>query len=168
MSDTKISALTELAVGDVDRANDVLPIVDIGAGSTKKIKVVSLLNISTMANTLSGDVALNNTANYFTGPTVAQGTSGTWFASGGVQLTDTAGAAGFDVKLWDGTTVIASSIVNIPAASADVYAHLSGFIVSPAGNIRISVKDVTSTSGAILFNESGESKDSTITVMRTG
>jgi hypothetical protein len=39
---------------------------------------------SPVTNSLGADVLLNNTANYFTGPSVAQGTSGTWFASGNV------------------------------------------------------------------------------------
>jgi len=43
---------------------------------------------------------------------------------------------------------------------------LSGFIASPAGNIRISCKDVTATTGKILFNASGNSKDATISAMR--
>jgi hypothetical protein len=123
--------------------------------------------LSSLTNSLGADVALNNTANYFTGPTVAQGTSGTWFASGTVTLTDTAGAAFFYVKLWDGTTVIASGVVRTDVASAIDTVSLSGYLASPAGNIRISVRDVTSTSGAIKFNVSGESKDSTLSVFRT-
>lgn len=118
-------------------------------------------------NSLSGNVALNNTANYFTGPTVAQGTVGTWLASGTVTLKDaTAGTKVFHVKLWDGTTIIASTILN-PTQSVNS-ASLSGYITSPAGNIRISVKDATNTAGEIAFNESGESKDSTLSVIRVG
>src|SRR2546426_953355 len=40
--------------------------------------------LTPITNSLGADVALNNTANYFDGPSVAQGTSGTWFASGTV------------------------------------------------------------------------------------
>lgn len=42
MADTKISALTALAGADVDVAADVLPIVDTGATTTKKILVEEL------------------------------------------------------------------------------------------------------------------------------
>ena len=119
-----------------------------------------------IVNTLSGDVALNNTANYFTGPTCAQGTTGTWFASGSVELTDSAGAATFICKLWDGTTVIASAAVRTTAAGTSTSCHLSGFLASPAGNIRISVKDSTSTSGTLQYNGSGESNDATLSVIR--
>src|SRR5512146_502647 len=44
-----------------------------------------------VTNSLSGNVALNNISNFFDGPSVAQGTGGTWFASGTVTLTDTSG-----------------------------------------------------------------------------
>ena len=121
-----------------------------------------------ITNSLSGDVALNNTGSYFTGPTVAQGSSGTWFVSGTVAVTDTAGAAGINVKLWDGTTVIASCRALVSFASTYVAVSLSGFISSPAGNLRISVQDLASTSGVIAFNASGNSKDSTITAFRIG
>ncbi|HEX8106706.1 MAG TPA: hypothetical protein VF516_03210 [Kofleriaceae bacterium] len=119
-----------------------------------------------ITNSLSGDVSLNNTGTYFDGPSVAQGTTGTWYATGTVTLIDTAGAAAMNVKLWDGTTVIASARTTCGAASNAMSLSLSGFIASPAANIRISVNDATSTSGAIKFNASGNSKDSTITAIR--
>ena len=128
----------------------------------------NILASSPITNSLGADVACNNTANYFTGPSAAQGTSGTWFGSGTVTVSDTAGAANFSVKLWDGTTVISSARVNSNTANANRIISLSGFIASPAGNIRISVRDETSTSGLILFNASGNSKDSTITAFRIG
>jgi hypothetical protein len=118
------------------------------------------------ASSLGGDVAMNNTANYFDGPSIAQGTSGTWFVSGQVSCTDTAGAAGLYAKLWDGTTVIASAASRISGANQNTTVSLSGYITNPAGNLRISCRDTTSTSGVILFNNSGLSKDSTITAIR--
>lgn len=119
-----------------------------------------------VTNSLAADVNLNNTGTYFDGPSCANGTTGTWFASGTVTLTDTAGAGNINIKLWDGSTVIASANVYIPSASAFVCASLSGYITTPAGNLRISCKDVTSTSGKIIFNQSGNSKDSTISAVR--
>ena len=125
-------------------------------------------NFTPITASLSGDVALNNTANYFDGPSVAQGTAGTWFVSGTVVVMDTtAGSNSIVAKLWDGTTVIASSAVvasNIGASNFSI--SLSGYLVSPAGNLRISVRDVTTTAGKIIFNGSGNSKDSTITAIR--
>ena len=122
---------------------------------------------SPITNSLSGDVALNNTANYFDGPSVAQGTVGTWLAMGTVTCIDTAGAAILAVKLWDGTTLIDSTVVTVPVASGVVTASVSGYISTPAGNLRISVRDLSSTSGKILYNERN-TKDSTITAIRIG
>lgn len=123
---------------------------------------------STVTNTLGADVALNNTATYFTGPSCAQGTSGTWLAVGVVTVTDTSGAGVFEVRLTDGTTVLASTRLSTTTAGHSISATLVGVIASPAGNIKIEVRDTTSTSGAIKYNYSTNSKDSTLTVIRIG
>ena len=119
-----------------------------------------------ITTSLGGNVSLSNTGTFFDGPSVAQGTSGTWFASGTVTVSDTAGAANIDLKLWDGTTIIASAQCIVLNANNSVAVSLSGLIASPAGNLRISAKDVSSTSGVILNNASGGGKDSTITAIR--
>lgn len=124
-------------------------------------------NMAPITNSISGNVSLSNTANYFDGPSIAQGTSGTWFASGTITVYDP-GAATFSVKLWDGTTVISSTRTDSPTAGAATAISISGFISSPAGNIRISVKDELSVNGLILANNSGNSKDSTVTAIRVG
>jgi hypothetical protein len=124
---------------------------------------------SPITNSLSGDVALNNTANYFDGPSVAQGTSGTWFASGTVGIQNAA-ASTFNVKLWDGTTVISSAFFALAggAGTNQISCSLSGYLVNPAGNIRISVRDANNTTSSIKANASGNSKDSTVTAIRIG
>jgi hypothetical protein len=114
---------------------------------------------------LGADVLLNNVLNYFPGPSIAQGTSGTWFVSGTVTLTDTA-AAGFFAKLWDGTRVIASSAGTLSTATGTVTLSLSGYITSPAANLRISVRDASTVNGKIVFNATGNSMDSTISAFR--
>jgi len=132
----------------------------------------SSLNVSQITNSLSADVALNNVALYFTGPTIAQGTSGTWFAFGTVLIECTTGGGGLNnkvnVKLWDGTTVIASTGSFSVSDGSRVPVSLSGYLASPAGNIRISVQNETSTAGKILYNYSGNSKDSTLSAFRIG
>ncbi len=121
---------------------------------------------------LVSNVLLNNQSNYFDGPFVVQGNSGTWYASGQVTLSDTSGGAGFNVVLWDGTTVIdsafAQTIAAVGSSGAYVVVPVSGLIAAPAGNIRISVQDLSSPNGIINFNQSGKSKDSTVTVVRAG
>lgn len=120
-----------------------------------------------LTNSLAANVALNNTASFFAGPTVAQGLAGIWFASGTVVVTDTA-AAVFYVRLWDGTTGIASAYLNMTVANNSTPISVSGVIASPTGNIRIDVRDLTNASGSILFNGTAISKDSTLTVVRIG
>ena len=131
------------------------------------------LSMSPITNSLSADVALNNTALYFDGPSVAQGSVGTWFVSGTVSLTQASPVnnSQFEVKLWDGTTVIASALA-IPAGTGAagtslwISVSLSGYIAAPAGNLRISVRDIVNTTGAIKYNGTGTGKDSTITALR--
>lgn len=115
---------------------------------------------------LGADVALNNTSNYFDGPSVAQGGVGTWYVSGTITVADTTGAASYYVKLWDGTTLIASTMTTTHAGLPGYTISISGYISSPAGNLRISVRDITTATGKILFNATGNSKDSTITAFR--
>ena len=125
------------------------------------------LNVaSRVMASLGADVDLNNTANYFDGPSVAQGLVGTWFVVGTVTVIDTTAIAGLSAKLWDGTTVIASARSVNGVANIHTTITLSGFIVGPAGNLRISVKDESTVNGKIIFNASGNSKDSTITAIR--
>ncbi len=129
----------------------------------------TLLGATILTNSIAADVTCDNTGAYFTGPTVAQGTSGVWYASGTVTVKDTAGASVFDVRLWDGTTIIASCRGFQPnVAGAHVSISLSGTLSTPAGNIRISVNDASSVQGFIVASASGSGKDSTLTVFRIG
>lgn len=121
--------------------------------------------LSKFTNSLGADVALNNTANYFDGPSVAQGTAGTWFVSGTVTL-DSGAAERIYAKLWDGTTVIASAELLIDSLNAQRTISLSGYLVAPAGNLKISCRGTLRTDSKILFNITGNSKDSTISAIR--
>lgn len=142
-------------------------IVEVIYDGTQFLLLSAVPSLTSITNSIAGNVALNNTGNYFTGPTVAQGTAGTWFASGTVTLVDTAGNGNYDCKLWDGTTVIDSARGNSSGgAGSRTTVSLSGVLASPAGNIRISVRDITSTSGTMEANATGEGKDSTVTAIR--
>jgi hypothetical protein len=83
-----------------------------------------------------------------------------------VTLVETAASVQYNCKLWDGTTVISSGAANPNAAGQNVSIALSGILATPAANIRISCRDQTATTGKIVFNASGNSKDSTLTVTR--
>lgn len=121
-----------------------------------------------ITNSLGADVPMGATGTYYTGPSVAQGSTGTWFASGTVTIVNSVGGDVINLKLWDGSTVIASTstmLVSVGGAYRSSVS-LSGYLTSPAGNIRISVSPVSRTDGVIGFNASGNSKDSTITAFR--
>lgn len=126
--------------------------------------------ITPIEKALLADVVLNNTGNYFDGPKVSVGTSGVWLVFGTVTLDDTGAnlgsltgaGASFNVKLWDGTTIIASGRAFVAVAGGSVSVTLFGVINSPAGDLKVSVQDVSSSYGLIKFNASGSSKDSKI------
>jgi len=124
--------------------------------------------MSPITASLGADVLLNNTANFFDGPSVAQGSLGTWFVSGQVNFTDTGASTDFYFKLWDGTTTIATCYGRNVSAAFVSQAFLCGFISAPAGNLRISAKDAGTVNGKLVYNTSGQSKDCTITAIRIG
>ena len=99
----------------------------------------------------------------YDGPSMAQGTSGTWSVVGHVTVGDTTGGGGqFSCKLWDGTTVISSGLANEAGAfTNNIVIALEGTLASPAANIRISCSN-SGSNGKIYFNASGFSKDSSI------
>lgn len=123
-------------------------------------------SLTSITNSLSADVALNVTSSFFDGPSVAQGTTGTWFASGTVLISNPGVASECDAKLWDGTTIIASANFNLAGTPTTGSISLSGVITSPAGNLRISVKCIDSDAAVISADLTGLGKDSSITAIR--
>lgn len=123
---------------------------------------VSLLSVQ---NILGANVAMNVVSTYFDGPSATNGTTGTYFASGSVVVTDTA-AANIFCKLYDGTTVMASGVVSIISPSERTSLSLSGVITNPAGNIRIACANFTANTGSMLYNISTLTKDSMVTAIR--
>jgi len=125
--------------------------------------------LSPITHSLAADVAITDTGLFFTGPSVAQGTAGTWFASGTVTVADPSGGLQVLARLWDGTTVIASGKdTRAAGAQNGSCLSLSGFITAPAGNIRIDVRNLSSVNGVISANISALGKDSTLTAIRIG
>lgn len=117
-------------------------------------------------NVLSGDVALSSTASFFDGPSIAQGATGTWFVSGSVTIQEPSAADQIICKLWDGTTVIAAGEMFVAAPTANGVMSLSGYLATPAGNLKISCRPISQTTGKIVFNITGTSKDSLISAFR--
>ena len=122
------------------------------------------VGLSSIANSIASNIAFLGISNYVTGPTVAQGPTGIWYASGTVTVSSTTAGDGFYCKLWDGTTIAASIVASNAAANSFLPISLSGVIASPAGNIRISC--VSSVAASMVANTSSNGKDSTITAFR--
>lgn len=143
-------------------------IASTGLGESTTATSISLfINLPHTTASLGSDVSMNNLTTYFDGPSVAQGSTGTWLAMGTITCNSTSASAdAINVKLWDGSTVFASAAFHLTAGGGSMSLSLSGYITSPTGNIRISANDPSSVGGKILFNNSGNSKDSTITAIR--
>lgn len=123
--------------------------------------------LTTVTKATTANITLTTTS-YFDGPSVTQGSSGTWLAMGTVTISSTIGANTYYSKLWDGTTIIDSAANSSPGgAGISLQISLSGTLASPAGNLRISIAGFAS-GGIILFNQSGNNLDSTITAVRIG
>lgn len=123
--------------------------------------------LSTATNSLGADVEFTTNSAYIDGPSCAQGTSGIWFASGTITVRDDSTVSRTFAKLWDGTTVIASGKV-YNTTNGDSVISLSGYISSPAGNIRISAGQDSINTGRMCYNNSGAGKDCTLSVVRIG
>lgn len=122
-----------------------------------------------LTNSLTSNIALNNNNGvFFDGPSVAQGTSGTWFATGAVTVRDSSSIATFYAQLTDGTTVIDSARADTGGVNQAEALTLAGVIASPAGNLKISVRCPTNNNGIVVWNDTGLQHDSTILAMRIG
>jgi hypothetical protein len=118
-----------------------------------------------ITNSVTVAVAMVSNATYYDGPSVPQGTAGTWFVSGEVTVSAVAANDQIIAKLWDGTTLIASGYAQ-PSNGLIVTIHLSGFLSAPAGNLRLSARNVTSNGGTIATGNGIDAKASTITAFR--
>ena len=136
-----------------------------GSPVTSAGNISAGVTLSTSSNSLGSDVAMNNSS-YTDGPSMAQGTSGTWYVVGNINVEDTGGGFQASCKLWDGTTIIDSRTVQGTVALDVFTAGFAGFISSPAANIRISCKSNNASTTSFKFNASGNSKDSTISGIR--
>lgn len=165
-----LTQTTARLLGRTTAATGAIEEITVGASFTGIALSAGNLGINLLTNSvsLSADVTLANTGLYYDGPSVAQGSTGTWLAVGIVTLVDASAARNFNCKLWDGTTVLSSCTVSSAGAGSIATATLMGVLASPAGNLRISVNEPAATGGKILFNQSGLSKDSTIQATKVG
>jgi hypothetical protein len=137
------------------------------SGGTITASGTCAINLSYLTNSIASDVAIS-TSSFTDGPSVAQGTSGAWYASGTITITATSGTTIPFCKLWDGTTAISSTSFNGNGVGVGgrISISLSGVISSPAGNIRISCQEQNGATVGFRANSTGAGKDSTVTAFR--
>lgn len=128
--------------------------------------MASQLSLGQLTAALGGDVTMTTVGTFYDGPSVAQGSTGTWYASGVVTVKSATTNDQVVAKLWDGTTLISAGYVQ-PQNSGTASIHVSGMITSPAGNLRISCANFTTgTTSKITNNNGGTSNGSVITAFR--
>lgn len=123
--------------------------------------------LTTLKAVQGSDVTMNNTALYFDAVSLTIGAVGSWDVTSCITLSNVSANSQYNVQLWDGTTVIASTRLFGGLGGSHIQVVLSGPITSAAGAVRISVQDIANTTNKIVFNDSGNGKDSTIYATRT-
>lgn len=122
--------------------------------------------LQVITGSLGANVYLGSAA-YYDGPSVAQGAQGKWLVMGTVTITGSLSGDVLTAKLWDGTSVLDSA--DVMSSGGQVCIALSGYIDTPVGNLKITGKTSSNSGTAVIvFNDSGNSKDSTITAIRMG
>jgi hypothetical protein len=169
ISTSGVPALAQPAAADISglaasATTDTTNASNIASGT---LAAARLGGMSVISNQLSGDVAMGTVSTFFDGPSVAQGSSGTWLVIAAVTLTDSANANAI-CKLWDGTTVIATGGLRL-IASQTTSLTLVGTITSPAGNLKVSCENLTDNTGSIKASAgSGGNVASTLVAIRIG
>lgn len=125
----------------------------------------STCGLSSITNSLAGAVTMTTAVTYYDGPSVAQGSTGTWFSSGNATISAPQASDQILCKLWDGTTLIDSGYAQTGnGLLASI--HLSGYLASPAGNLRISCTNATRNGGTIATGNGIDAKASTVSAFR--
>lgn len=120
---------------------------------------------------LAADVAMNNIANYFDGPSLVL-TAGTYDVTSRLTVSAFNAASNLLFKLWDGSTVYDSGWIGAPnnnSVTAPAATQIVGFgriTVTSTATLKLSVRNPDVTTGSILFNATGNSKDSVIKAIR--
>lgn len=155
--------VARLACADLSNASANCSSTDL-ANATGTLVAARLGGMSVITNSLSANVTLTTNGTYYDGPSVAQGTSGTWLAMGTVSLSGTLGDS-FTCKLWDGTTIIASA-PQAEGVASQISISVSGQLATPAGNIRISCTDLTTAATPQIRSGAAGTNLSTVTAIR--
>lgn len=130
-------------------------------------------SFATLTGTLGADITMTNSGQWYDGPSVAQGTTGVFNVDGGVTLTTGNGVHGDNLlaKLHDGTNIYDSRAFGFVATatiSTTAVSLSAKGVTNPAGNLRISIQNLTTGGSIIRSNISGLGHDSQIQTLRIG
>jgi hypothetical protein len=165
-----VLAQVAASTAGVASLNSLTGALSIGAGAGISVTpsgstVTVAANLTNLTNSLASPAAFSTGA-FTDGPTVAQGASGTWHASGSISWTDTTANGAAVCKLWDGTTIIDTGAGSQGGTNQVQTISLSGNISSPAGNIRISCESIVNTTASMSSTAASQAKTSTVSVFR--
>lgn len=168
---------TNLAAGDIVATQPIRVRYNL---ADTKFDIVSFASNTLLPGTSAGnattflaaDVALNNTANFFSGPNTGSiGSSGqTWLLIGVADITDAAAGAAFEAAIFDGTNYIANSVSDGFAAGARVTITICAIVtLAGATTFTLRAKDRSGTTGFLLTSSVASgvtNKATSITAMR--
>jgi hypothetical protein len=144
-----------------------------GAGAYRIISSSSFFPLSSQSATTflaGGDISLNNTASFFSGPSTGSiGAIGqTWLIMATAFMTDTNGPAQLEAAIYNGSTYIADALVSNGVANLAASATLMAVVtLAGATTFTLQAKDQTSTGGLLRASGSVVSNKATsITAIR--
>lgn len=149
----------------VPRGMSVSIVCILTTGTTAASWSVSYPPLTYLTNSLGSPVTMTTSSTAYDGPTVSQGTTGTWLVMGGLMVNTPAGNNTVGIQLWDGTTNIATG-GNSSGASQQVNTHLSGIITNPTGNLKLTATNFSASGGTIAINNGAAAPSSYITAIR--
>ena len=125
----------------------------------------ALPGLASLSNVLTSNLTLTVASAWYDGPSVAQGTVGTWLVNGYATIYNGNTAAGAAyLRLWDGTTVFASGVINLATHTSGMMS-ISAIVSAPAGNLRLS-SSASLTGFIVYYNASGLVTDTAINAIR--
>lgn len=129
------------------------------------------ISTTTLSNSISGDVTMPSASTYYDGPSVTL-SAGTWLLTGTVTMLLGASTPRYTAKLWDGTTVAASTDCDSNSASRSPIS-LSAVVTVSTGTPtwKISVARVGGTAATAIKATTlspTENNASTLTAIKIG
>lgn len=141
-------------------------VLQCGNGTSCSGGTISALTATSYTNYLSSDVTMTNSGTFYDGPSIAQGTSGTWFVCGTITVGNTSTLTGFNIELYDGTTTYASAVTDTNTSTLEYSSKtLCAIVANPSGNLRLAAA-ATQNNSVIKYNESSLGHDSQIQAVR--